>query len=64
VVGDVVNSMRDANRSILMITHYRRLLDHIHPDHVHIFSGGKIVASGGIELAEELERSGYRGVAA
>ena len=64
VVGDVVNSMRDANRSILMITHYRRLLDHIHPDHVHIFNAGKIVASGGIELAEELERSGYRGVAA
>lgn len=64
VVGDVVNSMRDANRSILMITHYRRLLDHIHPDHVHIFTDGKIVASGGIELAEELERSGYRGVAA
>ncbi|MET0379070.1 MAG: Fe-S cluster assembly ATPase SufC [Spongiibacteraceae bacterium] len=64
VVGDVVNSMRDANRSILMITHYRRLLDHIHPDHVHIFTDGKIVASGGMELAEELERSGYRGVAA
>jgi Fe-S cluster assembly ATP-binding protein len=48
----------------LMITHYRRLLDLIHPDHVHIFSGGKVVASGGMEVAEELERSGYRGVAA
>jgi Fe-S cluster assembly ATP-binding protein len=64
VVGDVVNSMRDPHRSILMITHYRRLLDHIHPDHVHIFTDGKIVASGGMELAEELERSGYRGIAA
>jgi Fe-S cluster assembly ATP-binding protein len=64
VVADVVNSMRDDNRSFLMITHYRRLLDLIHPDHVHIFSGGKVVASGGMEVAEELERSGYRGVAA
>jgi Fe-S cluster assembly ATP-binding protein len=64
VVGDVVNSMRDPQRSFLLITHYRRLLDHIPPDHVHILSAGKIVASGGIELAEELERSGYRGIAA
>ena len=64
VVGDVVNSMRDPQRSFLLITHYRRLLDHIPPDHVHILSAGKIVASGGIGLAEELERSGYRGIAA
>jgi Fe-S cluster assembly ATP-binding protein len=64
VVGDVVNGMRDAGRSFLMITHYRRLLDHIAPDHVHILSGGRIVASGGMEVAEELERSGYRGLAA
>lgn len=64
VVGDVVNGMRGADRSFLLITHYRRLLDHIPPDHVHILSAGKIVASGGMELAEELERSGYRGIAA
>lgn len=64
VVGEVVNGMRDANRSFLLITHYRRLLDHITPDHVHILTGGKIVASGGMELAEQLERSGYRGLAA
>jgi Fe-S cluster assembly ATP-binding protein len=64
VVGDVVNGMRDAKRSFLLITHYRRLLDHIPPDRVHILSAGKIVASGGMELAEELERSGYRGIAA
>lgn len=64
VVGEVVNGMRAANRSFLLITHYRRLLDHIAPDHVHILTGGKIVASGGMELAEQLERSGYRGLAA
>jgi len=64
VVGDVVNGMRNQERSFLLITHYRRLLDHIPPDRVHILSAGKIVASGGMELAEELERSGYRGIAA
>ncbi|MDB6061878.1 MAG: Iron-regulated transporter ATPase subunit SufC [Verrucomicrobiaceae bacterium] len=64
VVGDVVNNMRAPDRSFLLITHYRRLLDHIPPDHVHILSAGKIIASGGIELAEELERNGYRGIAA
>ena len=64
VVADTVNSMRDAGRSFLLITHYRRLLDLITPDHVHVLSAGKIVASGGMELAEELERSGYRGIAA
>ena len=64
VVADTVNSMRDAGRSFLLITHYRRLLDLITPDRVHVLSAGKIVASGGMELAEELERSGYRGIAA
>jgi Fe-S cluster assembly ATP-binding protein len=64
VVGDVVNSMRNESRGFLLITHYRRLLDHIPPDHVHILQAGKIIASGGMEIAEELERSGYRGVAA
>ncbi len=64
VVGDVVNGMRNKERCFLLITHYRRLLDHIPPDRVHILTAGKIVASGGIELAEALERSGYRGIAA
>ncbi len=64
VVGDVVNGMRNKERSFLLITHYRRLLDHIPPDRVHILTAGKIVASGGMELAEELERNGYRGIAA
>ena len=64
VVGDVVNGMRGSERSFLLITHYRRLLDHVPPDRVHILAGGKIIASGGMELAEELERSGYRGLAA
>ncbi len=64
VVADVVNSMRDSKRSFLLITHYQRLLEHIKPDHIHILAGGRIVTSGGPELAAELERTGYRGLAA
>jgi Fe-S cluster assembly ATP-binding protein len=45
--------------SLLLITHYQRLLDEVQPDHVHIMVGGRIVQSGGMELAEELERNGY-----
>lgn len=59
VVSDGVNSLRDPNRSMLVITHYQRLLNHIVPDVVHVFSGGKIVKSGGKELALELESKGY-----
>ena len=44
---------------VLAITHYQRLLDHLQPDHVHIIVGGRIVASGGMELAEQLDRDGY-----
>ena len=44
---------------VVMITHYQRLLDEVEPDHVHILVGGRIVESGGIELAEQLEREGY-----
>jgi Fe-S cluster assembly ATP-binding protein len=44
---------------VLLITHYTRILQHIRPDVVHVFAGGKIVRSGGAELAEELERDGY-----
>ncbi|MFP4146971.1 MAG: Fe-S cluster assembly ATPase SufC [Halorhodospira sp.] len=58
-VADGVNSMRSAERSFLVITHYQRLLSYIVPDHVHVMVNGRIVRSGGKELAEELERTGY-----
>ena len=59
MVGDVVNDMRGPGRGFLVITHYQRLLDHIKPDVVHVLSGGKIVKTGGPELALELEEGGY-----
>jgi Fe-S cluster assembly ATP-binding protein len=59
IVAEGVNAMRAPDRSTLIITHYQRLLDHIRPDRVHVLSGGRIVASGGPELAHELEREGY-----
>lgn len=59
MVGDVVNALRGPERGFLVITHYQRLLDHIRPDRVHVLAGGRIVASGGPELALELEQSGY-----
>ena len=59
MVGDVVNSLRGPSRGFLVITHYQRLLDYIKPDAVHVLAGGKIVKSGGPELAKELEKSGY-----
>ncbi|MEM6459291.1 MAG: Fe-S cluster assembly ATPase SufC [Planctomycetota bacterium] len=59
IVSDGVNSMRDGNRSFLLITHYQRLLDYIVPDHVHILIKGQIIKSGGKELAAELEQTGY-----
>jgi Fe-S cluster assembly ATP-binding protein len=58
-VADGVNKLRDPNRAIVVITHYQRLLDYIVPDHVHVLLDGRIVRSGGKELALELERSGY-----
>jgi len=58
-VADGVNAMRDAERAFLVITHYQRLLNYIVPDEVHVLVNGRIVKSGGKELAEELERSGY-----
>jgi Fe-S cluster assembly ATP-binding protein len=59
IVAAGVNSLRSADRAIVMITHYQRLLDHIQPDFVHVLSGGKIVRSGDRSLALELERHGY-----
>jgi Fe-S cluster assembly ATP-binding protein len=59
VVASGVNALRGPERSVLMITHYQRLLDHVVPDRVHVLSGGTIVRSGGRELALEIEKKGY-----
>ena len=59
VVSEGVNGLRSPDRAFLVITHYQRLLDYIVPDHVHVLTGGRIVASGGKELAKELEAEGY-----
>ena len=59
IVADGVNTLRAPNRSFLVITHYQRLLNHIVPDVVHVLSKGRIVKTGGKELAMELEERGY-----
>ena len=59
VVAEGVNAMRSPDRSMLVITHYQRLLDYIVPDFVHVLTGGRIVRTGGVELAAELEERGY-----
>ena len=62
IVAQGVNALRAPERSMLIITHYQRLLDHIVPDYVHVLSDGKIIRSGGKDLALELEESGYKGI--
>ncbi|GAA5170409.1 MULTISPECIES: Fe-S cluster assembly ATPase SufC [Halomonadaceae] len=62
IVADGVNSLRNADRAILMVTHYQRLLDYIIPDKVHVLVGGRIVKSGDKNLALELESRGYEWV--
>lgn len=59
IVAEGVNALRSPERSMLVITHYQRLLDYIKPDRVHVLAAGRIVASGGPELAHELEAEGY-----
>jgi len=61
IVADGVNAMRGENFGGLLITHYQRILDYVKPDFVHVMIGGKIIASGGPELALELEANGYEG---
>ena len=58
-VADGVNALRDPSRSMLVITHYQRLLDYVVPDYIHVLADGRIVKSGGKELALELEKEGY-----
>ncbi len=64
IVAEGVNALRGPNFSALVITHYQRLLDYIVPDRVHVLVGGRIVRSGGPELAHELEADGYAAIAA
>ncbi|TFI57246.1 Fe-S cluster assembly ATPase SufC [Sphingomonas parva] len=65
VVGEGINRiMRKPDKAVLLITHYQRLLDIVQPDFVHVLAGGRIVRSGGPELAHELEREGYGAIAA
>ena len=59
IVAENVNALRAPDRAMLVITHYQRLLEYIRPDRVHVLAKGRIVASGGPELAHELEREGY-----
>ena len=61
IVAGGVNALRSPSRAIILVTHYQRLLDYIVPDRIHVLFGGRIVASGGPELARELEKSGYAG---
>ena len=62
-VSKGVNALRAADRSFILVTHYQRLLNYIEPDYVHVLSGGKIIKSGGKELALELEEKGYGWIA-
>ena len=59
VAADGVNALRTKDRAMVVITHYQRLLNYIVPDFVHVMSKGRVVKSGGKELALELEKSGY-----
>jgi len=65
IVGDGINAiMRKADKAVILITHYQRLLDYVVPDFVHVLAGGRIVKTGGPELALQLESEGYEAVAA
>ena len=65
IVGDGINEiMRHADKAVILITHYQRLLDYVTPDFVHVLAGGRIVKTGGPELAHQLESEGYEAVAA
>ncbi len=65
IVGDGINAiMRKPDKAVLLITHYQRLLDYVKPDFVHVLAGGRIVKTGGPDLALQLEEHGYEAVAA
>lgn len=62
IVADGVNTIKSENQGVLLITHYQRILNYIEPDHVHVMLDGRIVESGGPELAHQLEEEGYEGL--
>jgi len=64
VVSDGINAMRGPDHAVLLITHYQRLLDYVVPDHIHVLMDGRIVHSGGADLAHKLEAEGYSALAA
>ncbi len=64
IVADGINALRSPDRGIVVITHYQRLLDYVQPDFVHVLSDGRVIRSGGKELAHELERDGYKSTVA
>ena len=61
-ISDGINTLKNEDNAVVLITHYQRLLDYIKPDFVHVFSNGKIVKTGGPELALELEAGGYEDI--
>ena len=63
-VAEGINRLRHNERSIVLITHYKRLLDYVKPDHIHVLHAGRIITSGGPELADRLEAEGYEGLIA
>jgi Fe-S cluster assembly ATP-binding protein len=63
IVADGVNTLRSPQRSMIVVTHYQRLLEYIRPDYVHVLAKGRIIRSGGKELALELEEKGYGWIA-
>ena len=64
IVGEGINAiMRRPDKGVLLITHYQRLLEYVQPDFVHVLAGGRIVKTGGPELAHQLEEEGYEAVA-
>jgi Fe-S cluster assembly ATP-binding protein len=62
IVAQGINRLRGPDNAILLVTHYQRILDYVTPDRVHVLAGGRIVRSGGKELAQELEAKGYEGL--
>lgn len=62
IVSHGINELRGPERAIVLVTHYKRLLEHVEPDQVHVLAGGRIVKSGGPELADTLEAEGYAGM--
>lgn len=59
IVGEAINRFKNGERSVLIVTHYQRLLQYLKPDHIHIMVNGVIVQSGGLQLAQDLEKEGY-----